>query len=168
MVSLYLTVQQYMKYVMCSSNVYNVITPAPKLSVAPSRNRVPIFELIRALGRAALIAEYILLLHSFFVNVHDDRRYFSFLLMFVCSAVHNYIGVTCPVLILPYQMTAGILSTFIIFCLFPLVAIHNPSISEASSLFSLFQDTLSPSTLVTTRSNPIPESLAIHFPLFHT
>ena len=106
MVSLYLTVQQYMKYVMCSSNVYNVITPAPKLSVAPSRNRVPIFELIRALGRAALTTGYIIFSHAFSVNVHDGKGYFIFSLMFVCSVVHTYKGVEYPILILLPQVVA--------------------------------------------------------------
>ena len=136
--------------------------------MGPSLNSLFIEEDIPAFGNAALIAGVIIDIHSASVNVHAGNGYLSLAPILVCSAVHASSCDELPNLILPAQSNAAFLRYSIVFFLSPLGVNQTPSISDASSHLNCFNDTLSPSILVATKSIPISGSFAIHFPLFHT
>ena len=77
------------------------------------------FAAISDFGRAALIAGYIMLLHSFYVKVHADTGYFSLALILVCKAVHASAVEPYPILTLPPQSRAACFKTLIILFLSP-------------------------------------------------
>ena len=62
-------------------------TPVPTELTGPSLILVSIVAAILALGKAALIAGNIILLHSSSVKVHAGNGYFNLALMFVRRAV---------------------------------------------------------------------------------
>jgi hypothetical protein len=140
----------------------------PPLVIGVSRTLLVIVCNIPDFGRAALIADAIIDVHSFSVKVQAANRYLSFAAILECKACHASSFGSLPFRIFAPHSIADVRISWIIFVLLPFGAIQIPSISDAVLHDNRFSETKLLSSVFAIKSNSNGEFVATHFPRYHT